>query len=164
MPAWFWVGSPRPWSRIIVGCDHAGWELKQGLLAQWRRMAMEVKDMGTHSPEPCHYGEIAARVVPEVLRHWPTALGVLICGSGQGMAMAANRWPRARAALVWNETLARWARAHNDAFILCLPGRLLTVPEAWKIFEVFIQTPFEGGRHIPRIELLDRLPESVELT
>lgn len=83
MPAWFWVGSPRPWSRIIVGCDHAGWELKQGLLAQWRRMAMEVKDMGTHSPEPCHYGEIAARVVPEVLRHWPTALGCLSAALGK---------------------------------------------------------------------------------
>lgn len=138
--------------RVWMASDHAGFSLKAHLRDWLRQQGHEVIDVGTHSEESTDYPlwvHALVRVLP------PEGKAILICGSGNGVCMTANRYPHLRAALAWNAEIARLARAHNNANILCLPGRFISPQEAEKAVEAFLQTEFEGGRHERRLQQLN---------
>lgn len=141
-------GSAQP--TIYLGSDHAGFDLKEKLKIHFPQIHWI--DCGPANTDRVDYPDFADRVVKEVLKH--QGRGVLICGSGQGMAMRANKYSGIRAALVWNEESTRLSRQHNNANVLCLGARLLDHELAFHLFEVFLSTPFEGGRHQGRVEKL----------
>jgi ribose 5-phosphate isomerase B len=140
--------------KVYAACDHAGLELKNHLLKLFANQFHWI-DLGTHDPTSVDYPDYADRVA-EALKQEPQAMGLLICGSGQGMAIRANRYRHVRAALCWNEEVAKLARAHNDANVLCMGARLLTPATAEKVLMQFYSTPFEGDRHVRRVEKLAR--------
>ncbi|MDW8191124.1 MAG: ribose 5-phosphate isomerase B [Pseudobdellovibrionaceae bacterium] len=142
-------------SSIVIGCDHAGLSLKQELIHYLKKKSLPIVDVGTSSSDPVDYPDFAYQLAQKLKDH-SESLGILICGTGQGMAMAANRFSHIRAAVVWNEESARLARAHNNANVLCLGGRLWSVEQAIQFFDIFLSTPFEGGRHFPRIQKLGK--------
>ena len=134
---------------IHIGSDHAGVELKIFLKAELERLGYQVVDHGCESTESCDYAHIAHPLCEQVLADH--ALGILICGTGIGMSMAANRHKGIRAALCGVEVMARLARAHNDANVLCLGARIIGRELALAIVVAFLQCSFEGGRHARRI-------------
>ena len=139
--------------RIVVGADHAGFELKQHLAAALRDAGHEVLDVGTHSAESTDYprfAEPAARMVAA----GEAERGVLVCGSGVGVSIVANKVDGARAVNAHDVDEASTARRHNDVNVLTLSGRRLAAPEADAIVEAFLATGFEGGRHQRRVELI----------
>lgn len=140
--------------KIAIGSDHAGFiykeKIKQFLLA----LGHEVTDFGTDSEEPVDY-PLFIRPVAAAVARGETERGVVLGGSGNGEAMAANRFKGVRCALCWNVTTARLARQHNDANIVSLGQRLISEEEALEIVRVWLETGFEGGRHLRRIQLLD---------
>jgi ribose 5-phosphate isomerase B len=142
---------------LIFGCDHAGFPLKELLLPYYRGQSILTEDVGTHSLDCVDYPLYAAALA-QALHKNPQALGVLICGSGIGVSIAANRYPFIRAALCVSAAHARLARAHNNANVLCLGARLTPVEEAKATTDAFIKTPFEGGRHTKRVEMLSHMP------
>ncbi len=139
---------------IIFGSDHAGFELKEHLISIIKTKHIAYQDLGCFNCEKTDY-PISAHKVAEIVSQHPEQIGVLICGSGNGIAMSANKHPNIRAALCWSETIAELARAHNNANILCLPARFISFEIAEKILDTFIQTPFEGGRHLPRVQQIN---------
>lgn len=143
--------------KIVVGCDHAGFHLKTHLVERLLEESFLVDDCGCHTAEVLvDYPDYADKVVKALLSADPPCFGILICGTGQGMAIRANRYRGVRAALAWNREVATLARAHNQANVLCLGGRLLSPSEAWEITKVFLSTEFEGDRHEKRVQKLDR--------
>lgn len=140
---------------LIFGSDHAGLGLKSVLMDHLRGR-FEIRDLGTHSVDSCDYPVIADTVCAQVTL--ASCLGILICGSGIGMSMAANRHAGIRAALCANEYMARMSRMHNNANVLCLGERILGVDLAKAIADAFVQTAFEGGRHQRRVGLIDAQP------
>lgn len=138
--------------RVWMASDHAGFALKAHLKGYLTARGHEVVDVGTHSEESTDY-PIWVHALAQQLPAGEKA--ILICGSGNGVCMTANRYPHLRAALAWNADIARLARAHNNANILCLPGRFISPDEAEKAVEAFLQTEFEGGRHERRIQQLN---------
>ncbi|MGQ9864174.1 MAG: ribose 5-phosphate isomerase B [Bacteroidia bacterium] len=135
--------------RVWIASDHAGYELKRLLVGHLEAQGYEVKDIGAHSAEATDYPDWVHALIRQMPHH---EQGVLICGSGNGVCMTANKYRHIRAALAWNQEIARLARAHNDANVLCLPARFIEVEEAIRAVERFLHTPFEGGRHQRRIE------------
>jgi len=144
--------------RIPIAADHAGYEMKGVLSEHLRARGFEVQDLGTNSLNPSDYPDFAHPVAREV-SSGEMRRGVLLCGSGQGMAMAANRYPHVRAALVWNREIAALASAHNDANILVIPSRFVSNDEARAMVDAWLDTPFENGRHTPRVAKIDRPEE-----
>lgn len=142
--------------RIAIGADHAGYALKEVLAAYMRERGIEVIDFGTHSPDSVDYPDYA-RVVAEAVARGEADFGVLICGTGIGMSIAANKVPGIRAAAVSDVYSARMSRAHNDANILCMGGRVVGPGLAIEILETWLRTPFEGGRHARRVEKIRAL-------
>lgn len=140
------------YKNIFIASDHAGLDMKRHLMDQFPDFPW--KDLGTHSSDSVDYPDYAAQLCRELERRTNDSCGILVCGSGQGMAMRANRFPFIRAALCWNEETARLAREHNDANVLCLGGRLVPFPLAEKMLELFLNTPFAGGRHQGRVDKL----------
>ena len=141
--------------RIILGADHAGYPLKEACLAHLREAGYTCEDMGTHSTQSCDYPQYADLVCRRVLE---TGMpGLLICGTGLGMSMSANRFPGIRAALCCDEHLARMARQHNNANVICLGARVLEETKALAVLDSFLETDFEGGRHKSRLRLMDEL-------
>lgn len=138
---------------IPIGSDHAGFELKEKMKDFLIELGFEVKDFGTYSEDSCDYPEFAHKVCEHIEKN-PGTKGVLICGSGNGISMAANKHQHIRAALSWIPEIARLARLHNDANILSLPARFISEAEAKEIVRVFFSTDFEGGRHQRRVELI----------
>lgn len=136
--------------KLLVACDHGGLELKEHLLSRVSELPWE--DLGVYSRDSVDYPEVADRLCPLVKP--PEVIGVLICGSGQGMAMRANRYGQVRAALCWNDHMAQLARNHNDANVLCLGGRVLDFTACERILITFLDSAFEGGRHSRRVEQL----------
>ncbi|MEI8046687.1 MAG: ribose 5-phosphate isomerase B [Bacteroidota bacterium] len=136
---------------LALGCDQGGYELKEFIKLKLSESGYSVRDFGTYSSASIDYPDIAHPVASAVANGLFT-MAVLICGSGNGVCMTANKYPEIRAALCWNTEIARLARLHNDANILCLPGRFITEKEALSSVLVFLQTDFEGGRHKARIE------------
>lgn len=135
---------------IAIGCDHAGLPLKQALAAALEAEGHALLDAGTHGQESVDYPDFAAAVAAKVAAG-EARFGVLVCGSGIGMAMAANRHPAIRAAVLHSTTEARLARAHNDANIACFGARTMGVEVARDALAAFLATGFEGGRHARRV-------------
>lgn len=140
-------------SRIAIGSDHAGFDLKEHLVALLRREGHEVLDHGTHSTESCDYPPICAAVGRSV-RDGEAEFGIVLGGSGQGEQLAANKVHGVRAALCNDLYTARMARSHNDANVLSMGGRVVGIGLAEEILATFLSTPFEGGRHARRVEQL----------
>jgi len=136
--------------RLAIGADHAGFALKEALKEALRRQGHEVLDFGTSSPESTDYPDFAARVA-EAVRRGEAERGVLICLTGTGMAMAANKIPGVRAALGVTPEWVRLSRAHNDANVLTLSARFTDAATAEQLAEVFLGTNFDGGRHERRL-------------
>jgi ribose 5-phosphate isomerase B len=137
--------------KIAIGGDHAGYELKKELLTYLLEKGYEVDDLGAYSIDSVDYPDFA-HPVAERVETGKADLGILICGSANGVAMAANKHEKIRAAIAWKKELAELARSHNDANIICLPARFITVDEAKEITDAFLDTPFEGGRHQRRVD------------
>jgi ribose 5-phosphate isomerase B len=138
---------------LIIGSDHAGYPLKVALVQHLEGAGHQVTDLGTFSTDPVDYPPICAEVAREAVRG-RGELGIVIGGSGQGEAIAANKVHGARAALCHDEYTARLARRHNDANVLSLGARVVATELATDITDVFLATPFDGGRHVARIEEL----------
>ena len=140
---------------IPIGADHAGYALKERLVSELRRLGYEPLDLGTHSTESTDYPEYAHEVAARV-EHHDAERGVLLCGTGLGMAYAANRHPGVRAAVAWSPEVARLAREHNDANVLVLPARFVSPEDGLEILRTWLGTEFAGGRHARRIAKIDR--------
>jgi len=139
---------------IPIGADHAGFQLKERLKQELASMGYEPLDLGTHSDESTDYPGFAHSVASQVERG-QAARGVLLCGTGLGMAYAANRHRGVRAAVAWNPEIATLARAHNDANVLVLPARFVTEAMGLQILRAWLTTPFEGGRHARRVAKIE---------
>ncbi len=141
--------------KIMIGNDHGGYDLKLVVMDYLKRLGHQVEDIGTDSRESVDYPEYAARVARAVV-DGQADRGILLCGSGIGMCMTANRIPGARAALVSEPFAARMSRRHNDSNILCLGGRFLGDQLALAIVSAWLQEEFEGGRHQRRLDLIEQ--------
>ena len=139
---------------IPIGSDHAGFQLKERLKEELRRLGYAVEDVGTDSAASVDYPDYAHPVAERVERG-AAQRGVLLCGTGLGMAYAANRHAGVRAAVAWSPEIARLAREHNDANVLILPARFLSEDEGVAILKTWLETPFEGGRHGRRVEKIE---------
>lgn len=142
--------------KIAVGSDHAGFALKQKIVEWLRAEGILVEDVGTTSSERCDYPDYAKAVAGLVARDLAQR-GILVCGSGIGMSITANKVPGIRAAECFNAESARLSRAHNDANVLCLGGRLIEAAVARQVVDVWLKTEFEGGRHAVRVEKIKQL-------
>ncbi len=135
---------------IPIGGDHAGFSCKIELIKHLEASGYEIKDFGTYSEESTDYPDYA-HPLSTAVENGEYDLGVLVCGSGNGVCMSANKHQGIRAALVWNEELASLSREHNDANVVCIPARFVSVEEAIKMVDKFLATDFEGGRHQKRV-------------
>ena len=140
--------------KIGIGSDHAGFAYKEVIREHLEKQGHEVLDFGTDSDESCDY-PLFIRPVAEAVAAGECERGIVLGGSGNGEAMAANRVPGIRCALCWNEETARLGRAHNNANMISLGERMMAVETALRLVDVWIQAPFEGGRHERRIQQID---------
>jgi len=140
--------------KIAIGSDHAGFDMKSHLIAYLQSKQISVQDKGCYSSERADYPDYGHAVATAVLNK-DVDFGILMCGSGNGINMSANKHAGIRAALCWNPEIASLARQHNDANILVLPARYLTAEEAETCVHVFLNETFEGGRHQHRIDKID---------
>ena len=136
--------------KITIGCDHAGVEYKSKIVEFLEKENHEVLDVGTFGEESVDYPDYAHLVAEEVLAG--ADFGVLICGSGNGVSMVANKHKGIRAALCWSEEITKLARQHNDANIISIPARFMSLEKSTQIIKTFLTEPFEGGRHQRRVE------------
>ena len=142
-------------SKTLIGSDHAGFELKSLLKGYLHKHHIEVLDVGCTGPVSCDYPDFAQDLCKRIQRG-EALRGILICGTGLGMSMAANRFKRIRAALCTTELHARLSRAHNDSNVLVIGSRITGTDLALAILMAWLDTPFEGGRHAKRVEIIDR--------
>lgn len=136
--------------KIAIGGDHAGFEYKGKMIHKLQGLGYEVKDFGPFSSDSVDYPDYV-HPLSTALENGEFELGIVICGSGNGVAITANKHQGIRAALCWNEELAALARQHNNANVLALPARFITYELAEKLAEIFLTTDFEGGRHANRV-------------
>lgn len=136
---------------LVIGCDHAGFEYKEAIKTWLAANGWKVEDKGTYSADSTDYPDYA-HPVASMVADGSAATGILICGSGNGVCMTANKHAGVRAALCWNEELASLARQHNNANIICIPARFVSLELAQNMADTFLSTPFEGGRHERRVE------------
>jgi ribose 5-phosphate isomerase B len=135
--------------KIMIGSDHAGFDLKSTVIRHIEALGGEVHDFGPFAADSVDYPDYAHPVAEAVLKE--ATLGILICGSGNGVAMTANKHADIRAALCWTVELAELAKQHNNANILCIPARFVSEQTALTMVDAFLNTPFEGGRHNNRV-------------
>ncbi|MCE2893142.1 MAG: ribose 5-phosphate isomerase B [Flammeovirgaceae bacterium] len=141
-------------TKIAIGADHAGFEYKE-ILKKWLQTnGFTVEDFGTHNAESADYPDFAHPVASAVEKN-EFDLGLLLCGSANGVAMTANKHQGIRAAICWKEELAELARTHNNANVLCIPARHVSVELAEKILDKFLHSSFEGGRHGRRVDKIN---------
>lgn len=140
--------------KIAIGSDHAGFQYKENIRALLESLGHTVKDFGTYSEQPVDY-PLFVRPVAEAVARGEAERGVVLGGSGNGEAIAANRVKGVRCALCWNEESARLARRHNDANMLSLGQRMMPLETALQLVRIWLDTPFDGGRHLRRLELID---------
>lgn len=140
--------------KIALGCDHAGFAYKQRIKEVLLASSHQVQDFGTHSPEACDY-PLFVRPVAQAVAAGAFERGIVLGGSGNGEAMVANRVRGVRCALCWDAASARLARQHNDANMLSVGARMIPLATAMEIVHVFLTTPFDGGRHAVRVQMLD---------
>lgn len=141
---------------IPIASDHAGYELKEQVIAYLKNAGYEMCDYGTHSTESVDYPDYVHKVGCAVNKG-EYSRGIVICGSGNGAQITVNKYPNVRCALCWTPELARLGRAHNDANILSMPARFISKETALEIVDAFMSTPFEGGRHLRRVEKINQL-------
>lgn len=139
---------------VAICSDHAGFELKEFIIDWLSSNNIEFTNFGTYSPDSTDYADFV-HPMAEAIEDGESNIGIAICGSGQGVTMTANKHQGIRAALCWTKAIAKLARQHNNANVLCLPARFISKEEALEIMDVFFKTPFEGGRHQCRI---DKIP------
>ncbi len=139
--------------KIVIGSDHAGFEMKEKIKKSFASK-YEFTDKGTYSADSVDYPDYAHQVAEAVVSG-SFEKGILLCGSGNGVAMAANKHHGIRAALCWTPEIASLARQHNDANILCIPARFVDEKTAFEMIERFFDISFEGGRHLKRVEKID---------
>lgn len=135
---------------LALGCDHAGFELKEAVKKLLQENGWTVEDKGTYSTDSTDYPDYA-HPVADMVSTGAASVGVLICGSGNGVCMTANKHVGVRAALCWNEEIAALARQHNDANIICIPARFVPQEQAFSMLDTFLSIAFEGGRHERRV-------------
>ncbi len=145
---------------IVVGSDHGGYELKQAVLEVLRQRGIECADYGTDGPNSVDYPDFAAKVASAVSAG-EADRGVLICGTGIGMSISANKFPGVRAALVHDEFTAQMAKEHNNANILVMGGRVLSLDQGKKFVEIWLDAQFEGGRHQNRLDKISAIEQQV---
>ena len=143
--------------KIYIGSDHAGFELKKSLVGHLKEKGIQTADMGARSAEASDDYPDYAKAVAEAVSKEPEARGVLVCGTGIGMAMTANKVSGIRAAVVHDEYTAEVSRSHNDSNVLCMGGRVLEAQTAERLLDIWLATPFEGGRHARRVEKIKKL-------
>lgn len=136
---------------IAIGSDHAGFEYKEAIKKALADKGWQVEDKGTYSADSVDYPDYA-HPVATMVEEGNAAAGILICGSGEGVCMTANKHQGIRAALCWNEEVAQLTRQHNNANVICMPARFVSLELAEKMVELFLNTAFEGGRHERRVE------------
>lgn len=142
--------------RIAVGSDHRGYAIRSKLIELLRQKGHEVEDLGCHTPEPCDYPDVSAAVAVRVSRG-EADRGILICGTGLGTCIAANKFPGVRAAPCHDDLTAEMSRRHNDLNVLCLSADLLGEKLMDRMVDIWLNTPFEGGRHQRRVEKIAEL-------
>lgn len=139
--------------KIIIGSDHGGFELKKEVIAHLEKRGIEVTDVGTHSTDSCNYPDYA-RALCKRIQSGEFERGILVCGTGIGISIAANKHNGIRAACCSDTFSARMTRMHNDANVLCFGGRVVGAGLACDMVDLFVDTEFEGGRHIDRVNML----------
>ncbi|RPJ07270.1 MAG: ribose 5-phosphate isomerase B [Deltaproteobacteria bacterium] len=145
---------------IAIGSDHGGLQLKDAVRAYLVGRGLIVDDLGTNNEDSVDYPDFGARVAKAVSRQ-VVAKGILICGTGIGMSITANKFPGIRAALVWDDFTAQMAKEHNDANILVLGGRILSADDACRMIGIWLDSAFAGGRHQGRLDKIARIEEDV---
>lgn len=137
--------------KIVIGADHAGFEYKEAIKIYLEKNNTGIIDVGTHSLESCDYPDYAHAAAHEI-ENGNVDFGILICGSAIGVSLTANKHQQIRAALCWQNEIAKLSRQHNNANVICLPARFVTLDEALEMIHTFFTTDFEGGRHQKRVE------------
>ena len=140
--------------RIIIGCDHGGLELKNEIIAHLNKRGIAVTDVGTYTNESCNYPDYACALCKRI-QSGEFERGILVCGTGIGMSIAANKHKGIRAACCADTFSARMTRMHNDSNVLCLGGRVIGAGLACDMVDLFVDTSFEGGRHATRVAMLN---------
>jgi ribose 5-phosphate isomerase B len=135
---------------IPIACDHGGFEMKEYLVKHLKDLGFRIEDLGTYSSESVDYPDFI-HPLAKAVNTGEYKMGIIMCGSGNGAQMVANKYHKVRAALCWTVEIARLARQHNNANILALPGRFVDFALALEMAKVFLTTPFEGGRHENRV-------------
>ncbi len=136
--------------KVAIGCDHAGFDYKDTIIRVLKKQDIEVIDKGTYTTESVDYPDFV-HPVAELIANGSADFGILICGSGNGVSMTANKHSQIRSALCWKDEIAKLARLHNDANIISIPSRFVSARLARQMVRTFINTNFEGGRHARRI-------------
>jgi RpiB/LacA/LacB family sugar-phosphate isomerase len=145
---------------IAIGCDHGGFELKEKIVEHLKETHRIFKDFGIHENISCDYPDIAEKVCLEILEN-ECSFGILICGTGIGMSIAANKFIGIRAAHITDKFSAKMARMHNNAQIICLGGRITNLSDALDYIDIFLNTEFEGDRHERRINKIAEIEQKV---
>jgi ribose 5-phosphate isomerase B len=143
-------------AEIAIGSDHAGYKTKEFIKQHLTKSGYLFRDYGTFTEESMDYPD-SAHPLSKAVQSGLFPFGILICGSGNGMAIVANKYPGIRAALCWNETITLLARQHNDANVLALPARYISEEEALRLSLLFLTTDFEGGRHEKRVKKISKI-------
>src|SRR4051812_14924581 len=146
--------------QIPIAADHAGFEMKEKLISELKKLGYQPQDLGASTAESSDYPDYAHPLAQEISRG-DAQRGILLCGSGIGMDIVANRYPHVRAALAWKPEIAELSRQHNDSNVLVLPARFISDDEGVEIMKRWLNTKFEGGRHERRVEKID-ISESTE--
>ena len=153
------LAPPSAADTVAIGSDHGGFEMKQKLLPMFEELGLAIRDVGVHDGKPADYPDIAGQVA-ELVASGAAARGVVIDGAGIGSCMVANKFPGVRAALCYDRATARNSREHNDANVLTLGGRLLSVTQAEEVLRTWLSTPFGGGRHAARVDKIKELDKA----
>ncbi len=140
--------------KIAIASDHGGFELKQKLIEHYKEIGITLSDLGTHSADSCDYPDMAKKMAEAILSH-DADLGILICGTGIGISIAANRYHGIRAALLYDDYVAEMAKKHNNANIIVFGGRTMKVDDVIRRIDIFNHAEFEGGRHNRRIQKIE---------
>lgn len=141
---------------IAIGCDHAGYKMKKYLISHLEGEGFRFQDFGTNSEESVDYSDYI-HPLAKAIDTGSIQMGIILCGTANGVAITANKYRNVRAAICWNEDVVRLARQHNDANILALPARFISCEEAVKFVRLFMSTGFEGGRHERRVKKISEI-------